>query len=104
MELVQILGLTVCGFAVVGATILGWKHIDSKRIERSETVKARAEHTEKIVHDRTWELWQNERTLRKEAETKLGITKNQLERERAKNARLEQLLSVAESSGTKVAS
>lgn len=92
MELVQILGLAVCGFAAIGATILGWKWIDSKRIERSEKLKTRAAQNEKLVRDRAWEMWQNERTLRTEAETKLGIVKNQLERERNKTARLEQLL------------
>lgn len=93
MELVQILGLIVFGLSTIGATILGWKWIDSKRIERSEMLKTRAEHNEKIMHDRSWEMWQNERQLRAEAETKLGIMKNQLERERSKTARLEQLLS-----------
>lgn len=93
MELVQILGLIVFGLSIIGATILGWKWIDSKRIERSEMLKTRAEHNEKIMRDRSWEMWQNERQLRTEAETKLGIMKNQLERERSKTARLEQLLS-----------
>ena len=92
MEIVQILGLITFGLSAIGATILGWKWIDSKRIERSQSLRARAEHNEKIVHDKTWEMWQNERTLRSEAETKLGIVKNQLERERNKTARLEQLL------------
>lgn len=93
METTQILGLIVFGSALIGETILGWKRIDSKRIERSESLKARAEHTEKLVHDNAWELWQNERKLRTEAETKLGIVKDQLARERKKTARLEQLLS-----------
>jgi hypothetical protein len=93
MELVQILGLTVCGFAAIGATILGWKWIDSKRIERSESLRTRAEHNEKIVHDKTWEMWQNERQLRADAETKLGIVQHQLKLERAKTDRLERLLS-----------
>lgn len=92
MEIVQILGLVTFGLSAIGATILGWKWIDSKRIERSEKLKTRVAQNEKLIHDRAWEMWQNERTLRTEAETKLGIVKNQLERERNKTARLEQLL------------
>lgn len=92
MEIVQILGLVTFGLSAIGATIIGWKWIDSKRIERSESLRTRAEHNEKIVHDKTWEMWQNERQLRSEAETKLGIVKDQLARERKKTARLEQLL------------
>lgn len=92
MEIVQILGLITFGLSAIGATIIVWKWIDSKRIERSEKLKTRVAQNEKLVHDRAWEMWQNERTLRTEAETKLGIVKNQLERERNKTARLEQLL------------
>ena len=104
MEAVQIFGLITFSICAICGTVLIWKWIDSKREKEIEQHRIDKEQTERIASDRTWAMYENERELRKQAETREGIAKHQLARERAKTARLEQLLSVAESSGTKVAS
>lgn len=93
METEQILGLIAFTICAICGTVLLMKRIDSKRIESVEQRRIDKEQTERIAKDNAWELWQNERKLRTEAETKLGIVKDQLARERNKTARLEQLLS-----------
>lgn len=93
METEQILGLIAFTICAICGTVLLMKRIDSKRIESVEQRRIDKEQTERIAKDNAWELWQNERKLRTEAETKLGIVKDQLARERKNTARLEQLLS-----------
>ena len=96
MELVQIFGLiTFCICAICG-TVLIWKNIDSKRMKEIEQRRIDKEQTERIASDGTWALYENERAMRIQAETREGIAKHQLTRERAKTARLEQLLQIAE--------
>lgn len=97
METVQILGLIAFSICAICGTVLIWKNIDSKREKEIEQRRIDKEQTERIASDGTWALYENERELRLQAETREGIAKHQLARERAKAARLEQLLSVAES-------
>ena len=104
MEAVQIFGLITFSICAICGTILIWKGIDSKREKEVEQHRINKVASERIASDNAWALYENERAMRVQAETREGIAKHQLARERAKTARLEQLLSVAESSGTKVAS
>lgn len=97
METVQILGLIVFGVCAICGTVLVWKNIDSKREKEIEQRRIDKEQTERIASDGTWALYEHERELRLQAETREGIAKHQLKREREKSSRLEQLLSVAES-------
>ena len=95
METVQILGLITFGVCAICGTLLIWKNIDSKRKESVETRRIDKEQTERIAMNNAWAMYSNERQLREQAETREGIAKELLRRERAKTARLEQLLSNA---------
>lgn len=92
METEQILGLIAFTICAICGTVLLMKRIDSKRIESVEQRRIDKEQTERIAKDNAWKLYETERAKRIEAETKLGIVKDQLARERKKTARLEQLL------------
>lgn len=92
METVQILGLIAFGACAICGTILIMKWIDSKRIESVEQLRIIKEQTERIAKDNAWKLYESERAKRIEAETREGIAKEQLRKERAHSSRLEQLL------------
>ena len=102
METVQIFGLITFSICAICGTVLIWKNIDSKRAKEVEQHRISKVATERIASDNTWALYQHERQTRIDAETREGIAKELLRRERAKVTRLEQLLSVAESSEKKV--
>lgn len=92
MDTVQILGLIAFSICVICGTVLLMKRIDSKRIESVEQRRIDKEQTERIAKDNAWSMWQAERQLRILAETREGIAKEQLRKERAKTVRLEQIL------------
>lgn len=92
MDTVQILGLIAFSICVICGTVLIWKGIDSKRNQAVEQRRIDKVSTEKIAHDNAWSMWQAERQLRIQAETREGIAKEQLRKERAKAVRLEQIL------------
>ena len=94
MDTVQILGLIAFSVCVICGTVLIWKGIDSKRNQAVEQRRIDKVSTEKIAHDNAWSMWQAERQLRIQAETREGIAKEQLRKERAHSSRLEQLLAV----------
>lgn len=96
METVQILGLIVFGVCAICGTVLIWKNIDSKREKEIEQRRIAKDQTARIAQANAWTLYENERALRIQAETREGIAKHQLARERAKSQRLEQLLAVSE--------
>lgn len=102
MEMVQIFGLITFSICAICGTVLIWKSIDSKRAKEIEQHRINKVASERIASDNAWALYENERAMRIQAETREGIAKHQLKREREKSSRLEQLLSVAESSGKKV--
>ena len=102
METVQIFGLIVFGICAICGTVLIWKNIDSKRMKEIEQHRINKVASERIASDNAWSLYQHERQMRIDSETREGIAKELLQRERAKVTRLEQLLSVAESSEKKV--
>lgn len=70
--------------------------MDSKRRTDVEMHRIDKEHNERICSDRSWEMWQNERSMRIQAETREGIAREQLRKERLKTSRLEKLLKAAE--------
>ena len=96
METVQILGLIAFSVSAICGTVLIWKGIDSKRTQEVENHRIDKDQTARIAQANAWTMYENERQLRKQAETREGIAKHQLARERAKTARLEQLLQIAE--------
>lgn len=102
METVQILGIIVFGICAICGTTLIWKGIDSRREKEITQYRINKVASERLASDNAWVLYENERAMRIQAETREGIAKHQLARERAKSSRLEQLLSVAESSEKKV--
>ena len=92
MKDVQILGLIVTLVAIVCGTILLWKRIDSKReVEREKNAANRASH-DKVFDDNTWAMYEAEKLTRQQAETREGILRVQLKREKEKTLRLEQFL------------
>lgn len=101
METVQIFGLITFSISAICGTILIWKSIDSKREKEVEQHRINKVASERIASDNAWALYENERAMRVQAETREGIARHQLARERAKSSRLEQLLSVADSSEKK---
>ena len=102
METVQIFGLIVFGICAICGTALIWKGIDSRREKEITQYRINKVASERIASDNAWSLYEHERQLRNDAETREGIAKELLRRERAKSSRLEQLLSVAEQSEKKV--
>lgn len=93
---IQILGLIVFATSAICGTILIWKGIDSKREKEIEQRRIDKNTTQSIAKDRTWQLWQNERALRIQSETRERIAKEQLAKERVKTAHLESLLASAD--------
>lgn len=93
MKDVQILGLIVSVVALICGTILVWKQIDSKRkTEDAKYAAIRASH-DKVFGDETWAMYESERAARIQAETREGIAREQLRKEREHVARLERILS-----------
>ena len=92
METIQIIGLITFSIAAICGTVLIWKAIDSKRAKQVEEIRVRNEQTERIAKDGAWTLYQFERERRIEAETREGIAKEQLRKERSKTRRLEQMI------------
>ena len=93
MKDVQILGLIVAVVALICGTILVWKQIDSKRkTEDAKYAAIRASH-DKVFDDNTWAMYESERAARIQAETREGIAREQLRKEREHVARLERILS-----------
>lgn len=96
MDSCQICGIIALSFLALVGIILGTKEIKSAHDADIEKRKITSASTERIASDNTWSLYENERALRIQAETREGIVRNQLARERAKSARLERLLAEAE--------
>ena len=96
MDSCQICGIIALSMLALVGIILGVKKIDTDKKADAERRQTATASTERIASDNTWSLYENERALRIQAETREGIVRNQLARERAKSARLERLLAAAE--------
>lgn len=96
MEMVQIFGLIAFSICAICGSVLLCKWMDSKRRTDVEMHRIDKEHNERIATDNSWAMWQNERSMRIQAETREGIAREQLRKERLKTARLEKLLKAAE--------
>ena len=93
MKDVQLLGLIVSIVALICGTILVWKQIDSKRkTEDAKYAAIRASH-DKVFENESWAMYEAERAARIQAETREGIAREQLRKEREHVARLERILS-----------
>lgn len=79
----MIFGLTVVLVALVCGTILLWKRMSIQDKEDQERRKASEESINKIRSDNFRLLYEEEVARRELAETKLNITKKQLENARA---------------------
>ena len=104
METVQIFGLIAFSICAICGTVLIWKAIDSKREQEVEQHRINKVASERIASDNAWALYQQERQMRIDAETREGIVRETLRKEREKTDRLEKLLSTVKVSEVKKAS